>query len=299
MMYRRVSALQVRTRCVSSSAHSTQPVTARDMRIPTPLSVGFNMKYQAAGSVTAGESPRPLVCMAGWMGAKESQLKAYLKFYRERNIDVLYFAVGPKHVLFPDSAMRHMEHVLDSMAFPKGEIKEPSKILFHHFSMGGYLFGQALLAMRNHAEKYAPIRQKICGQIFDSPPDFNSISTGLSESFGISSIPVKKAIAAVANGYLSLTADNVGVKHRAASAAFHGNSILAPALWYYSKADPVSLWSDCEEVCAKWRQRGIDVEQCVWEHTPHIQHGRLDPEKYFGTLDRFLQKHDVISKTKC
>lgn len=36
------------------------------------------------------------------------------------------------------------------------------------------------------------------------------------------------------------------------------------------------------------------VEECVWEHTPHIQHGRVDPERYFGTLDKFLKKNSII-----
>lgn len=286
-MYRRVSV-----RRLATSAESAP----RDIGMPTPLSVGFNMKYSVGcgGINVAGGEQRPLVVMAGWMGAKESQLKPYLKFYHEKNFDALYFAVGPKHVLSPDSAMEHMEFVLSSVADNKGEIGDPSKIVFHHFSMGGYLYGQALIAMQNNPEKFNKVKNKICAQIFDSPPDFNSIATGLSASIGINSVPIKKAVAMAANAYLAATADNVGVKHRAASAAFHGNSTPAPALWYYSKADPVSLYTDCETVCGKWRAAGIEVEECVWDHTPHIQHGRLDPDRYFGTLERFLTKNNII-----
>jgi hypothetical protein len=134
------------------------------------------------------------------------------------------------------------------------------------------------------------VRKKIGAQIFDSPPDFSSIATGLSKSMGIGGIG-EKAVELAALTYLKATENTVGVQHRAASEAFHNNDVPAPSLWFYSKADPVSRWDDCTVVTGKWKDKGIEVENCTWEHTPHIQHGRIDPEKYFGTLDRFLTKH--------
>ena len=59
---------------------------------------------------------------------------------------------------------------------------------------------------------------------------------------------------------------------------------------------PVANWEDCEIVINKWKTRGTSVEQCIWEHSPHIQHGRVDPERYFGTLQAFLEKHQIIRK---
>ena len=39
---------------------------------------------------------------------------------------------------------------------------------------------------------------------------------------------------------------NDKILKRASSAAFHDNVITAPALWFYSKADPVARYQDCE-----------------------------------------------------
>lgn len=50
--------------------------------------------------------------MAGWMGAKERQMKPYLSFYHDKGIDTLSFAVGPNHVLFPNEAKKQMNSVL-------------------------------------------------------------------------------------------------------------------------------------------------------------------------------------------
>ena len=291
-------ARNVNLRAFSSKDTASAP---KDTRMPTPLSLGYDMKYHAAPG-NHGLGARPIVVIAGWMGAKERQMKPYLNFYHERNIDTISFAVGPNHVLFPHKAMQQMEAVLNCVADahkqqedsgPRKSIGQPSSILFHHFSVGGFLYGQAIIAMQKHSHlNDFPITIK--AQIFDSPPDYQNIPKGISRSMGIGGV-VEKAIEKCAQGYLKLTYDSAGVMHRASSHAFHENSIPAPALWFYSKADPVCDWQDCVTVTDKWKAKGTEVEECVWEHTPHIQHGRVDPDRYFGTLDTFLKKHKIIA----
>lgn len=53
-----------------------------DINMPTPLSLGFNIKYQP-GEHSSGDvkKKRTIAVVAGWMGAKEKQMKPYLKFY--------------------------------------------------------------------------------------------------------------------------------------------------------------------------------------------------------------------------
>lgn len=261
------------------------------------------MRYHSANC--ADDEPRPLVVIAGWMGAKERQMRPYLNFYHERGMDTISFAVGPNHVLFPEKAMEQMESVLSAVSAahngeapkvavkaPGGKIAKPSKIIFHHFSVGGFLFGQALIAMQKHSH-LNHLKGEIKAQIFDSPPDYASIPKGISRSMGIGG-PMEVLIEKTARLYLKLTENSAGVMHRASSHAFHENDTPAPALWFYSKADAVCEWRDCETVTSKWKAKGTEVEECVWEDTPHIQHARVDPDRYFGTLDRFLKKHGII-----
>jgi hypothetical protein len=47
-------------------------------------------------------------------------------------------------------------------------------IIFHHFSVGGFLYGQALLAMKTNTE-IGGVKQLIKAQVFDSPPDYPNI----------------------------------------------------------------------------------------------------------------------------
>lgn len=107
--------------------------------------------------------------------------------------------------------------------------------------------------------------------------------------------PLSTAVEMGLSSYLAVAAHtSVGRSHEAASLAFHGNTVQAPSLWFYSKADLVADWQRIEQVQDKWRSRGTPVEQCRWDDSPHIQHGRVDPERYFGALGTFLERHGVV-----
>jgi hypothetical protein len=123
----------------------------------------------------------------------------------------------------------------------------------------------------------------------------NGIPSGISASIGLEGPPAW-AVKKIAETYLSFTKNTAGVEHRAASDSFHNNRVQAPSLWFYSEADPVANPADCRKVISNWKGRGTIVEECVWENTPHIQHGRIDPERYFGCLGDFLTRHGVTDQ---
>ena len=158
-----------------------------NISMPTPLSVGFNLMYQPVKKTPNNHDDVTTVAIVtGWMGAKQKQLKPYLTFYHDKGINTLSFAIGPKQVLFPQSASDQMETVLNEII--KLEAKEAKenrslKILFHNFSVGGFLFGQMLRRMESHPEKYGKLKSIIVAQVFDSPPDFNGIATGVSKRY--------------------------------------------------------------------------------------------------------------------
>ena len=107
------------------------------------------------------------------MFAHLKQMKAYADFYHKRNIDSLMFAVGPVHVLRPNTALNQMENVINATltSGSSGSTFVPRSIIFHHFSVGGYLFGQMLRILDMKKEKYPKYKESIKAQIFDSPPD--------------------------------------------------------------------------------------------------------------------------------
>jgi hypothetical protein len=290
-------------------SHRASPLSSVTLTSKTPKSHIMLSKYSSTSAARSGLSPihmhisekndsnkirnnKTLVVVAGWMGAKEKQLKPYVSFYNKNGIDVISFSVGPMHILKPESATTQMRNILDEIK-KQGETNQINSVCFHHFSVGGYLFGQMLRLLAAESTKYDSVVKTIKGQIFDSPPDINGISSGISKGIGIP-VFLQGFVKATIDAYLNMTAKTTGVEHKAASDAFHANQINAPALWFYSKADLVARWQDCETVTGKWESSGIDVTKCMWEHTPHIQHGRKDPDRYFATLEDFLKKIKIL-----
>ena len=161
-----------------SSKSKGEGIDSKDIQMPTPLSAGFNMKFQKANG--NNNQKRPLVVIAVWMGAKERQLNPYISFYHSKNIDTLSFAVGPKHVLFPSDSKKQMEAVINFISNTSDpNINTPSCILFHHFSVGGFLYGLLLLLLKED-KRFDSFTPLIRAQIFDSPPDYKSIASGMS-----------------------------------------------------------------------------------------------------------------------
>lgn len=278
-------------------------IQINQIQLPSSIKLGNNLHYRKNEIIQNNynnsnkNNNKKLAVVVGWLGAKDSQMKTYLSFYHKHGFDTLSFAVGPKHILYPHDAMNHMKNVWKTaLDITRGENQQnPNDIIVHAFSMGGYLFGQSLRCIEKHPEEFNILNSQIKAQIFDSPPDHGSIANGISKSFNVPKI-LEKPIEGVVKGYLKLTYNTAGVEHRAASQSFHNNTITAPSLWYYSHSDVVANYKDCEVVINKWIKNGIDVKVCKWENSPHIQHGRTDPERYFGELENFLKDNNLILK---
>ena len=280
------------------SSNTTEP-KERDLVMPTPLSLGFDITLQRASpesKVEASNRGNTIVVLCGWLGAKPRQLRVFTEWYHQKGFDVLSFAVGPKHVLFPKTAQQMMEKVINVASCPdeSNPTSKSDRIIFHHFSVGGYLFGQMLRVLNQNQGKYSDFVPKIKAQIFDSPPDIAGVPAGIAASVGITNKVVAKGIELSVTAMLSALSQTTGVEHTAASKSFHNNFVRAPSLWFYSLADPVANHKDCDIVIGKWRQAGTTVETCVWENSKHIQHAKKDPVKYFGTLNDFLSRHNVL-----
>lgn len=263
--------------------------SSSDDAMPTPRSLGFDLTLRPCPS----KDSKKLAVVCGWMGAKPSQLKPYVNFYLNRDFNVISYAVGPQHVFDPSSATAMMERVLDLVlrSDHKNNLAKPERIITHSFSVGGYLTGQLLRVLDEpaRAQDREEWHRLVKGQVFDSPPDMPSIAKGMGASMGLGPF-VAGAVEQIVKGYLWSVRNTAGKAHSASSAAFHNNHIPAPSHWMYSAADPVALEKDIDVVMSKWQAAGRRVTRTRWEHTPHIQHGRQDPERYFGSLGEFIDK---------
>tara|TARA_B110000208_G_scaffold157029_1_gene190586 strand:+ start:49 stop:987 length:939 start_codon:yes stop_codon:yes gene_type:complete len=281
---------------------SWRAFATRDAAVPPPraattkLSLGHGLTLRtptaAAAAAAAPEEGRPIAIVAGWLGARERQLRRFSDFYSERGYDVVTFAAGPFDVLMPsrgDRLMRHVMETVDKMSAAQADIP-PRPVVFHGFSVSGYLYGLALLAIDAEPMKFGRFASSVKVQAFDSPPDFENIALGVGRSMGfqgILSLWVTRAL----DLYLLLTRYGAGKQYRASSKALHDNELRAASIFFFSKSDPVADHVVCERVAGLWRGRGNRVEEVVWEESPHIQHAKRDGARYFHELELFLDEN--------
>ena len=163
-----------------------------------------------------------------------------------------YNSQSELHVFNPGEGTKHMEYILQTTID-----LEPQNIIFHHFSIGGFLYGQMLRIFKDSPNKrYGRVIPKIKGQIFDSPLTCTLSQKDLAHFFPSKSHPLHFLVKICVEIYMKLTAESNGREWKASSEIFHANFLThAPSLWYYSAADPVSRYQDCERVIESGKLR--------------------------------------------
>mmetsp|Transcript_6228 Transcript_6228/g.8037 ORF Transcript_6228/g.8037 Transcript_6228/m.8037 type:complete len:264 (+) Transcript_6228:60-851(+) len=260
----------------------------------TPFTRGTRLTLTKTSQHLCTEKERPLVLLSGWMGSTPRHLRRIKEHYENHGYDTYSFSAGPREVVFPKKAIALMEKNMDSVIEEIGDSNRP--IIFHGFSMSGFLWGNALLSMDKNPERFGKFKNNLKVQIFDSPPDYVGISGGIAKSMGFGDFR-STIVKNIMDLYLHLTKDSAGVIHLAASNRFHGNDLKhAPSLWMYSLTDPVASSEICQIVANKWRAAGVESEEVVFKDTAHVQHMLKEPEKYISALDQFLQRNGLLLK---
>lgn len=137
------------------------------------------------------------------------------------------------------------------------------------------------------------MQDRIIGQIFDSPVDFDNIPYGISNAATENAI-LRNTMRLSIQSYFKLTQKHTMDKFLARSKLFLGNPVRAPALILFSNDDPVALPEACERCVTKWRDLGIDVTSKKWDSSPHVSHFYKHQEEYLELLMEFLQKVGIV-----
>ena len=220
------------------------------------------------------------------MLAKKRHLDKYGNLYMSKGFDVLAVRVQPTQVLRPASAQKVMADVLDLLQDGRLERKP---LLVHGFSVGGYVYGELLIKLRQEAKKYGTIRDRLVGQVFDSPVDYEGVPNGFANiltSNKLGQVAIKSSLEL----YMRVFEKSITKHYLSSSAAFHDNELLLPSLMLYSKTDPIGVADRIELVVSKWRKKGIPVHTKCWENTPHVSHFHRHPDEYVEAILAFLEE---------
>lgn len=258
-------------------------------RLSNSCIVGENMELWRSDSPLAYHSPqgtgKPLVLMLGWLLARTKHLTKYSNIYASKGFDVLQIRVKPSQVLWPMKAQAYIEKIFNVL---EQEDCRNKPILIHGFSVGGYLYGEMLVKMDMEPDRYANLRHRIMGQVFDSPVDKNQVAYGMAQNL-VKHHLLQLLMYPLLEQYLNIFRSSVSDHFMRAQNAFLQNAMSLPSLVLFSHIDPIANPQVIERTIRQWSSRGITVLHKSWADTKHVSHLQKYPEEYIEMLWSFLE----------
>lgn len=183
-----------------------------------------------------------------------------------------------------------MENVLD-LCHEGHRGNQP--IICHGFSVGGYLYGEVLNILQDQSHKYGveEFRNRVYGQIFDSPVDFYGIPTGVARA--VTSDQKKAAKIESALEWYMEKFQNITRDYIRSSETFRSNVLKTRSLFLYSLSDPVCDPEHIENIARNWRSSGIEAETIFWERAPHVTSFKMYPREYKYYVKEFLWRTGI------
>ncbi|CAH1258991.1 TMEM53 [Branchiostoma lanceolatum] len=204
----------------------------------TVIRVSNNLELRTRQNATENDctSTKPLVLIFAWMLPQRRHLQKFENIYLARGCDVMTINIKPLQLMLPKTGAQVIaEKVVDFVHQPQNA-RRP--LLVHAFSVGGYLYSETLLKSFETSSEAGSMKDRIMGQIFDSPVDFIGIPDGLPAAMFKSPL-LRATLRTMIKTYMAALYKQVTVNYIRASEIFHFNPVRSPALFLYSKVDPV------------------------------------------------------------
>lgn len=270
-----------------SSTRAQTPGTHVPNKYETPPQIlSKNISYRPALDSEMEPNSRPIVLIYGWLVAKAQHIYKYGDFYLGKGYDVIHVKVLPEQLLRPKKAQSVVEDVLEYI-----KTSHPSKpILYHGFSVGAYLFGETLVKIHSDPHsRFEDIGRRLCGQVIDSPVDFDNIPFGFSQAVTQNNL-LQKALENSLNAYLKAFYKSITSHYVRSSDTFKENKLKLPSLFLYSEEDKVACPKAIEKTIQGYKAAGGDVYSKVFDGTPHVSHFHHHPVQYVNALNYFLEQ---------
>ncbi|XP_068672249.1 transmembrane protein 53-like [Montipora foliosa] len=227
---------------------------------------------------------RPVVVLFGWLLAKSRHLHKYGELYHKYGADIITVKLEVMEILRPRKAELIATKVLKELTSAENKDRP---VVVHGFSVGGYLYSHVLKLMEN-LDMFSPVKQRILGQIFDSPVDFQGVPRGISNAASKNPL-IRWLMRSSIELYLRLVHYTSKV-YLAQSHLFHNNPVRSPALFLFSKGDKIADFKTCQACADFWKEElNMDVRQICFESSPHVSHFYLHNEEYTQAVTDFLR----------
>ncbi|XP_035672812.1 transmembrane protein 53-B-like isoform X2 [Branchiostoma floridae] len=252
------------------------------------IRVSSNLELRTRQNATDDDctATKPLVLIFAWMLPQRKHMQKFENIYLARGCDVMTINIQPLQLILPKTGAQVIaEKVVDFVHQPQNA-RRP--LLVHAFSVGGYLYSEALLKSLEVSSVNGSMKDRIVGQIFDSPVDFGGIPDGLPAAMFKSPL-LRATLRNMIKAYMAALYKPVTINYIRASEIFHNNPVRSPALFLYSKVDPVGTVASIEGAArSNVKKDGPPVYYKCWDDSPHVQHMYKHPIEYVEIMDSFL-----------
>lgn len=155
--------------------------------------------------------------------------------------------------------------------------------------MGGYVWGECLVHINRDLEKYQKLLSRFKGQIWDSVTFWAETPVGVAKSI----FPNNKVLQFSLRKYLEFhlkAFEKVATRHyQAAEEAQMDTLVKCPAVFYFSKGDPISLERRNMWTINHWKEMGINANFKCFEGSPHVRHYMWYKDEYVRLLEDLLK----------
>jgi hypothetical protein len=256
-------------------------------------------------------SPRAVVLLLGWWGARIKHLTKYAKLYQDRNCLTVQAIAEKSAVLthnnssLDECALIAADHIVKLLDEVNDE-KVP--VIFHAFSNGGAYLIERLEVLiqeardgKNHGESNKTLLllgERLQGQVFDSAPAYPSAQSAvraMSSVFTNSIMKILISILVTSHYYYDMILHHVfGYPNgRNDFYKFMADSRMCLKQAYiYSAADDITDVTMLEELIASRQKMSDDILVKKFDDSQHVQHLRMHEAAYNQVVERFLEAID-------
>ena len=272
---------------------STRNCSTENMSaVQTKISSHLTMR-QAPG---IGGRKSSLVVFFPWLYASRQAVDKYCDVYHERGYDVLSVTCQLKHFLLPSTSGTVARELLGYLMTSQAD---RTSYVIHASSVGAYVYTVVLLEIVDNLAKYAPIKDRIRGQIFDSITvgGLKQMANGI--ALRSKNVITQNLIRGGANSYFLLTWPITVRFYNKTIDLFWSAPCRTPVLFYYSLNDTMSDPETMEKLIKHWKEEHrMDVAAKYWEKSIHAGHLRTYPDEYLETLDNYLKGIETTGNEK-
>lgn len=234
-------------------------------------------------------SDKPTVLVFSWLNAKQKHLAKYAKLYTEQGYDVVVAQLTPWQLLWPMKGSQLV--AADIVKFLKNnEFKHG--LIFHGFSVGGYLWGECLVHIARDLQNYQVVLDRVKAQIWDSAADITEIPEGVPRALFPRNPTLQNALRKYMIYHMKAFHEPATSHYIRSSQMFHTNLLRCPALFLVSKTDPVGTELANGRVRDSWESSGVKCTFKCWDRSPHVGHFLKHPQEYVEHVFSHLRQLD-------